>query len=202
MSAADDLKSLDRLEQVVLGAGVVAFIVAFFPFYGYSFSGAGISLSYSVSAWHSWSFLGMILVLAATVVAAVRLFSAQTLESLPVGGNLVTLVLSGLGTLLVILRAFTYKHVSGAGGSVGVKWGGYLLMIVLIVQVVAAFLLFRKSEEVLPDFKALQANRTTASQTGAPAAPPAATYPPSTPTTPAEDLSHADHPAEPPAPSV
>lgn len=199
MPAVDDLKALDRLEQVVLGAGVLAFIVSFFPFYGASFNAGGLSISSSVTAWHSYGFLGMLLVLAATAVAAVRLFSPKTLEGLPVGGNLLVFVLSAVGTVLVILRGFTYTHASGAGGSVGVKWGGYLLMIILIVQAVAAFMLFRKSEEVLPDFKAMSANRSTSST--APTAPPAATYPPSTPTGTAEPTM-AEHPAEPPAPSV
>ncbi len=197
MTAVDDLKALDRLEQVVLGAGVVAFIVSFFPFYGASFSGGGISVSSTITAWHSYGFLGMLLVLAATAIAAVRLFSPKTLESLPVGGALLTFGLSALGAFLVILRGFTYKTASAPGGSVGVKWGGYLLMIVLIVQAVAAFMVFRKSEEVLPDFKAMSANRAST----APAAPPAATYPPSTNTGVSEPVI-TEHPVEPPAPTV
>lgn len=114
------------------------------------------------------------------------------------------MILSILGTVIVILRELTYPHASGFGGSYGVKWGGYLLFILLIVQAVASVMLFRESEEALPDFKAMTANRSGSGT--APATESTTPYPPSTPPTttqtPAGDFTLDDHPAEPPAPSI
>src|SRR4051812_11894074 len=171
--AAVDLKSMKKLDQVVLGAGIVALIVSlFFPIWGFS-SPLG---NQSINAWHGWAGFGMFLVLIATALAAVRIFASDSLPDLPVGLNLATMVLSILGTVIVILRELTYPHASTIAGSYGVKWGGYLLFLVLFVQAMASVLLFRESEEALPDFKAMSANRA------APAAPPTAPYPPSTAT--------------------
>jgi hypothetical protein len=204
MPAVDDLKNLNRNDQVVLGAGVLALIVSlFFPIWGYSYHLSGIGASASINAWHGWAGFGMFLVLVATLIAAARVFAASSLPTIPVGLNLLTLALSGLGTIIVIIRELTYPHASIGGGSYGVKWGGYLLFILLIAQAVAAFLLFRTSGEAMPDFKAMQAKRAAA--VGAPPAapgygtppPPAATYPPATP---AGDFTLDDTP--PPASSV
>jgi hypothetical protein len=207
MPTTDDLKNLDRLDQVVLGAGVLGLIVSiFFPIWGVSVNVKGLGGgSSSISAWHGLAALGMLLVLAATVIAAVRVFAAASLPKMAVGVNLLTFALSALGTVIVIIRELTYPHASLPGYSYGVKWGGYLLFLLLIAQAVAAFLLFRKSGEVMPDFKAMQANRTPG-MTGAPPAPPVygstpppATYPAAT-GTPAGDYTLDDSvPPPPPA---
>ena len=78
------------------------------------------------------------------------------MPTLPVGTNLLTFALSALGAVLLILRALTYHH----GNGYSIKWGGYLMCLVVIVQAVAAYLLFKSSGEVMPDFKAMQANRS------------------------------------------
>jgi hypothetical protein len=204
MPTTDDLKNLDRLDQVVLGAGVLGLIVSlFFPIWGLSVNVKGLGgASSSINAWHGLAALGMLLVLAATAIAAVRVFAAANLPKMPIGVNLLTFVLSALGTVIVIIRELTYPHASIPGYSYGVKWGGYLLFLLLIAQTVAAFLLFQKSGEAMPDFKAMQANRAAGAGTppppvygGSPAAP---TYPPAT--TPAGDYTLDD--STPPPPSA
>ncbi|MDX6255815.1 MAG: hypothetical protein QOJ11_2149 [Frankiales bacterium] len=204
MPTTDDLKNLDRLDQVVLGAGVLGLIVSiFFPIWGVSVNVKGLGGGgNSTSAWHGLAAFGMLLVLVATAIAAVRVFAAANLPKMPIGVNLLTFVLSALGTVIVIIRELTYPHASLPGYSYGVKWGGYLLFILLIVQAVAAFLLFKKSGEVMPDFKAMQANRAAGGPTPPPpvyGTPPVATYPPATPT-PAGDYTLDD--STPPPPSA
>ncbi|MDX6230407.1 MAG: hypothetical protein QOI76_3797 [Frankiales bacterium] len=204
MPTTDDLKNLDRLDQVVLGAGVLGLIVSiFFPIWGLSVNVKGLGGGgNSISAWHGLAGFGMLLVLVATAIAAVRVFAAANLPKMPIGVNLLTFVLSALGTVIVIIRELTYPHASLPGYSYGVKWGGYLLFILLIAQAVAAFLLFKKSGEVMPDFKAMQGNRAAGGPTPPPpvyGTPPVATYPPAT-ATPAGDYTLDD--SAPPPPSA
>src|SRR5213595_2306436 len=115
----NDIKSLPRNDQGVLAAGVLALIASFFPFYGVSVNAAGFSGSSSISTWHSYATLGILLVLAATVLAAVQVFAGSSLPELPVSPNFLVAGLSALGTLLIILRAFTYDTASAPGASVG-----------------------------------------------------------------------------------
>jgi hypothetical protein len=148
----------------------------------------------------------MLLVLAATALAAGRLFAPASLPKFPVGINLLTLALSGLGLLLLVIEWLTNIKSSSAGGikiSSHLGIAGYLLLLVVLAQAAAAYLLFKKSGEVVPDFKAMQANRATGAGTppppvygGSPTTP--ATYPPAT--TPAGDYTLDD--STPPPPPV
>lgn len=205
MPAVDDFKNLNRMDQVVLGTGVLGLIVSlFFPIWGVSVSVKGFGgASNSINAWHGFAAFGMLLVLVATAIAAVRVFAAASLPKMPIGVNLLTFALSALGAVIVIIRELTYPHVSAPGYSYGVKWGGYLLFLLLIAQAVAAFMLFRSSGEAMPDFKAMQANKATGAGTPPPpvygSTPPAATYPPAT-ATPAGDYTLDD--STPPPPSA
>ncbi|MDX6209801.1 MAG: hypothetical protein QOE24_2192 [Frankiales bacterium] len=212
MPTTDDLKNLDRLDQAVLGAGVLAFILSFFHVFTASASGPGALLVSGLlgkahaTAWHGWGFIGMLLVLAATALAAGRLFAPASLPKLPVGINLLTLALSGLGLLFLVIEWLTNIKSSSAGGikiSSHLGIAGYLLLLVVLAQAAAAYLLFKKSGEVVPDFKAMQANRATGAGTppppvygGSPTTP--ATYPPAT--TPAGDYTLDD--STPPPPPV
>lgn len=159
----NDLKNLPRNDQAVLGLGFLAFIASFFPFYGVSVNVAGFHGSSSITTWHSYAVLGILLVIAATVVAAAQVFAGSSLPTLPVSWNFLVAGLSALGTLLIILRGFTYDTASAPGGSVGLKWGFYVVMILCILQVVFAVMRLRESGEAMP-----WANR------GDTAAPPAA----------------------------
>jgi hypothetical protein len=194
MPAVDDLKSLNRLDQVVLGAGVLAFILSLFHTFTSSVSGPSAALLGSLgshthaTAWHNWGILGMLFVLAATGVAAARLFAPASVPKLPVGLNLLTLVLSGLGFLCLVIAWFhnsASESFEGIKVSVHLGFFGYLLLLVALGQLVAAFLQFKSSGEVMPDFKAMQANKASAAPSVAPPGygtpPPPATYPPATP---------------------
>jgi hypothetical protein len=146
----NDIKNLPRNDQAVLGLGILAFIASFFPFYGVTVNIAGFKGSSSISTWHSYAVLGILLILAATILAAVQVFAASSLPSMPVSVNFLVAGLSALGTLLIIIRGFTYDTASGPGGSVGLKWGAYVVMILCLAQVVFAFLRLRASGDAMP----------------------------------------------------
>jgi hypothetical protein len=85
-----DLRQLPRNDQGVLAAGVLVFIASFFPYYGFKLSGKvpgnvfGVSASDSVTSWHSYATVGLLLVLAATMIAAVQVLAADSLPEMPV----------------------------------------------------------------------------------------------------------------------
>ncbi|MGN6475242.1 MAG: hypothetical protein ACTHK4_16540, partial [Mycobacteriales bacterium] len=68
---------MNRNDQGVLAAGVLAFIASFFPYYGASVNAGGFHGSSSTSAWHSYATLALLLIIAATAVAALQVFSAS-----------------------------------------------------------------------------------------------------------------------------
>ncbi|MFL6138243.1 MAG: DUF5336 domain-containing protein [Frankiaceae bacterium] len=146
-AGAASLDDYDRLHLAVVGAGVLAFIFSFLPYYGVSVSFAGTHASSSVTAWHSYAVLGDLCLLAATALAAVHVFRPALLPSdLPVKPFFAVAALAGIGTLLLILRAVTLPSPSGLGVSVGVRWGAYLLFLAGIAQTVTAVLAARAED--------------------------------------------------------
>jgi hypothetical protein len=172
-----DVKQIKRNDQVILGAGILFLLLSFFaPFYGVSYHGAGgFGGSASVTAWHSYGFLAVLLIIIAVAIVAYRVFANGSLPALPIGPNLLVVAVSGLGTLLLLLRGFTYKSASGGGYSVGLKWGAWVLYILAIAVVVGAVLnLLASGEKVAWDPTAM--NKGGAAGGGV--VPPAAPYPP------------------------
>jgi hypothetical protein len=152
--AQPDLRSLPRNEQLFLGAGVLVFIASFLPWYGVSynlsFAGVKSSGSASINAWHSYATLGLLLILAATVVAAVMVFAADSLPEMPVSWNVVVMGLSVVGALLVVIRSLNLPSASGPGSSVGLRWGGWVLLIACVAHAVLAVLRMRAAGESMP----------------------------------------------------
>src|SRR5476651_2391189 len=179
-----DLKQINRNDQGILGAGILFLLLSFFvPFYGVSYSGrgAGFSASASWTAWHSYGFLGVLLILIAVGIVAFRVFGNGSLPTLPVGPNVLVAGLALLGTLLLLLRGFTYSTASGGGYSVGLKWGAYVIFILAIAVVVFAFLNFKASGEKIAWDQAAMGSSTASAPPAAPSYPPAAPpveYPP------------------------
>jgi hypothetical protein len=173
-----DLKQIKRNDQVILGAGILFLLLSFFaPFYGVSYHGAGgFGGSASVTAWHSYGFLAVLLIIIAVAIVALRVFGNASLPALPIGPNLLVVVVSGLGTLLLLLRGFTYKSASGGGYSVGLKWGAWVLYILAIAVVVGAVMnLMASGEKIAWDQTAM--NKGGGGASGG-VVPPAAPYPP------------------------
>jgi hypothetical protein len=155
-----DLRSLPPFDLGILIAGVLIFIVSFFPYYGASTSGASIAgtnigaQSESVTAWHSYSVLALLLLLLATGVAAVAIFAASSAPQLPIGLRWITAGLSALGGLLYVIRLFTLSHhsesIAGFKVSEGVRWGGYLLLLIVLVHVACSVISALSSDEQVP----------------------------------------------------
>lgn len=149
-----DFKSLSTFEQGALVAGGLAILLSFFPNYiRASFDGGGIirGVSSGTNAWTSYATLGVLLILAATALVAVRALDQKILPD-GVPWNLVTLAVAGLGTFLIILRALTASD-GGVGYSVGPGWSGWLLFIATIGLTACAALSFKESGEKLPELK-------------------------------------------------
>jgi hypothetical protein len=172
-----DVKQIKRNDQVILGAGILFLLLSFFaPFYGISYHGGGFGGSASVTAWHSYGFLAVLLIVIAVAIVAARVLGNASLPALPIGPNLLVVVLSGLGTLLLLLRGFTYKSASGGGYSVGLKWGAWVLYILAIAVVVGAVMnLMASGEKIAWDPTAM--NKGGGAAAGG-VVPPAAPYPP------------------------
>ena len=145
---AVDFKSLGKFEQGALIAGGLSIILSFFGAY-VRVSGGGVSQNVS-SAWDSYGTLGILLVIAATVIIAIKAFASENLPD-GVPWSLVALATAGLGTLLLILRAFTYSDGGFSGVDVGPGWSGWALFITTIALTAFTFLLFKESGEKMPD---------------------------------------------------
>jgi len=183
-----DVKQIKRNDQVILGAGILFLLLSFFaPFYGYtgpSFHGLSGA---SVTAWHSYGFLGVLLIIIAVGIVAARVLGNASLPALPVGPNVLVAGLATLGFLLLLLRGFTYP----SGHDVGFKWGAWVLFILALAVIVGAFLNFKESgEKIAWDPTAMNKGGGAAAggvvppaapyppQGAAPSYPPAADYPP------------------------
>lgn len=147
-----NFKSLNKFEQGALIAGGLSILLSFFGSYvraSYSGGGGIGGISTGVSAWSSYATIGMLLVVAATAVIAIRSFSPSTLpEGVP--WNLVALAASALGTVLIVLRALTVGG-GGFGVSVGPGWSGWALFVTTIALTACTAMLFKASGEKLPE---------------------------------------------------
>jgi hypothetical protein len=147
-SPVDTFKNLQPFEQGVLVSGVLAFVVSFFPWYGAkSVTVGGVHFGGgSVDAWHSYSTLALLLVFAATAVVAVAILSPGVLSGLPIGARWLAAGLSVLAVLLELLRLLTLHH----GDGLGIKWGGYLLALVMIANAACTVVSALTSDEQVP----------------------------------------------------
>ncbi len=154
---AFDSKSVKTTDWGVIGcaAGVLVF----------SFVGSYVTASYDgeigalsdfsqgTSAWDGYAVIGLLLLLAVGGLAAARVFADVALPAIPVGWNLVLAGAAALGTLLLVLRAFTYPgggDFAGVSVDVGPGWSGWLVMLLAVGETVFAVLAFRESGEAVP----------------------------------------------------
>ena len=165
-----DISSVNRNDLGVMVAGVVAFIASFLPYWGISVKSSvpGFSGSTSITAWHSYATVGLLLIFAAAIIIAVKTFASM--PELPVGLHVIAAALAAIGTLLVIIRAFTINSIDLPGISAGVKWGAYVLFIAGIAETVFALLGMRESGEKV----AWQSSGPAAPAGPPPPAPPTA----------------------------
>jgi hypothetical protein len=125
-----DFKAMPRHEQVALGSGLLVFIASFLPWYGVSLG----PLSETFTAWHGLAAVGLILLLLAFVATAAEVFARDSLPALPVSYPVVEAGLASLGAIFVIIKSFDLPSGSALGVDVGLRWGGWILIILTIVQ--------------------------------------------------------------------
>jgi hypothetical protein len=173
-----DLHKLGRTEQVLAGAGLVLFIVSFFPWFSASVNaGFGITYSGHANAWSSPSgfidWFPVLLLLAYAVVLALPAFGvAVNIPALVSVTNraFVGLALSALALLLFALQGLTYPGLPGdISGSAGPSWGYYIALLVVIGSGVQSYLGFTQSGGSLAHVgAALKARTQPAAQPGPP----------------------------------
>lgn len=189
-----DFKTVPTNHLGALVAFAVAFVASLFGAYvSYSVEvpdeaealGVGDTSGGASSAWTGYATLGMLLLITAAAIVAIRAFAPHVLPT-GVPWQLVALAAAALGTLLVILRAVTYSESFNFGeysSSTGPGWSGYALFVAAIVQTVFTALGFKESGEEAP-----WANRGTTTQQSSTAPPtvagPASSAPPAPPTSP------------------
>ena len=146
----DGESSLSKNERGALIAGGAAVLLSFIPgFIRVSFEGKGFDMS--TTAWTGSATIGMILLLGAAALIGIEALSHDTLPKI-IPWHLIAVIAAVLGTLLLILEAFTAGS-SAPGASVGPGWSGWLLFVAAIALSVFAVRSFRDSEEQI-DFSA------------------------------------------------
>jgi apolipoprotein N-acyltransferase len=179
-----DLKQINRNDQLIIAGGGLGFIFSFLPWYKAS---AG---PYSAT-WNAWQgffgTVGVLFLLAAAAIVALRVFANFQLPKLPVGPNLLVLALAGIGTVFTLFEwlLFDPTHGAGRGISQGLGWAGYIFEILVIAETVGAYLNFKASGEKMAwDQTAMPARPAAGTTAAAPTYPAegvAPTYPPVTP---------------------
>jgi hypothetical protein len=192
-----DLKQINRNDQLIIGGGGLGFVFSFLPWYKAS------SGPYSAT-WNAWQgffgTVGVLFLLVAAAIVALRVLANFQLPTLPVGPNVLVLGLAGIGTLFTLLEwlIFDPTHGAGRGISQGLGWAGYIFEILVIVETVGAYLNFKGSGEKIA-WDATAINKGT----GGAVVPPAAPYPPqgAAPSYPPADSSYPPAETYPPAPN-
>jgi hypothetical protein len=146
-----EVKKLSTIDRTVAGAGALALISMFLPWYGAT---SGV-FNASVSGFGSgYGWIGVLLVTAAGVYLAM-LRSGSQVPKTSMGPGVLVLGASAIGTLLIAVRWISLPrgNVSASGValySYGPRFGIILALLASVVQVACALTLFRRSGEALP----------------------------------------------------
>ncbi len=155
MVTPDSMKAA-TLDWVIVGAGLLAYVSSFFPWYRAHVSVFGIERSAGANAWNA-GFGAWFSVLLLVVAGGVALASAVAVRlRLPASRPLIMLGLSALALVTILLRWVTFPEASDGRSdldgldvdglfavSSGAGFGLYLALIAAAAAVVASFLAFR-----------------------------------------------------------
>jgi hypothetical protein len=124
----------DRHDLIAVGAGILVFVASFLPWYGVKFEGsvAESGVNGTVDAWHGLAGVGLILLLFSLVVTAAEPFGGEEMPRLPV--RIAAAVLACAGALFVVIRSFDLPGSDVPGASVGLRWGGWILVVLVVAQ--------------------------------------------------------------------
>jgi energy-coupling factor transporter transmembrane protein EcfT len=153
--ARADLTRVTALDWVVVGAGLLAYIASFLPWYRADVSILGIERSATSNAWNAG--IGAWLPVLLLVVAGVVVLASTTGVRLPASKSLITLGLSALAVIAILLRWMTFPDSTGQSSfemdnvdvegllavSSGAGVGLYVGLIAAIAALVASFLTSR-----------------------------------------------------------
>jgi hypothetical protein len=136
-AATAAFKGADRMDLGIIGAGVLAFIFSFFPYYTASVHGIGGG---SGSAWHGFfGWFAALVALAAAILLALPLLGVKL--SLPVPTRLAVLVGFAVATVCVLLALLVWPgKVSGVGIDYGHGFGYWASVIVIVAGLVLCVL--------------------------------------------------------------
>lgn len=173
-----DINKVQGNDRFIAGGAVALIILSFFPWY--AVSGAGHSSSVSMWDAYGWNKLAWFLAVAAGAIVIARLMGALDSVNLPAGVNLITLALSGLATLIFLLRlvtSFKSESIFGVTISAHPSFGWYLGLVVSGAMTYFAFLNFKSSGEQLPS----QFPGSSGTSSTPPSYPPPPSAPPTAP---------------------
>lgn len=143
-----DVKQVSTFQWLGIGAGALAFINSFLPWYSVSYEAGPISESLSLNQWDV-AFIGwfpLLLLIGAAVVVALPLFGVNVPN-----GTMIWAGLAGLATLLTLLRWLTYESgaeaeaLGSAGVSAGASFGTIIGLILAVVSLAGAILTWQKA---------------------------------------------------------
>ncbi len=150
------LQGASKLDLVIVGAGVVAFIASMLPFYTVSVSAGPVGgLSGSVSAWHG--FLGWFAVLVALAASVVVALALLGVGRLPMPAHQIAAVGFVLALLCLVLALFVDPG-SGCGGAgafgitcdIGRGFGYWLALLAVVAGTALSVLRVRESTGTAP----------------------------------------------------
>jgi len=165
---------------MIMGGAVLAFIASFLPYYSVNLGSIfGVNLgSVSANAWHGFfGWFGMVLVLAAGVVAALEIFTNFKNPMVP----LLTLIGAGAGLLCILLAMFV--GFSSFSRGIG-YWLSFVAAAGATAGAVMIYLKAPKAAEPPAFYPAAPATGGTPPAYPPTAYPPAPQYPPTTPPNP------------------
>jgi uncharacterized membrane protein len=130
----------NRHDLVAFGAGVLVFLASFLPWYGEKFNGtlAESGVNGTTDAWHGLAGIGLILLLLSLVVTAAEPFVRDGRPVLPVG--IAAAALACVGAVLVVIRSLDLPSANVPGATVALRWGGWTLLVLVVVQAMISVL--------------------------------------------------------------
>lgn len=148
-----DTKQVTPIEWAGIGAGALAFLISFFPWYSFSWDGGGLGIgatSDSASAWSvgigGW---GAVLLLVAAAVIIVLPHVGTTVPNKAA----LWLGFAAAATVIILIRWLTLPDdgglgaLAGGGFSSGAGFGLIIGLIAAVVSGVAAFLYFQGAKK-------------------------------------------------------
>jgi hypothetical protein len=145
----NDVTNLPRNVQIMLGAGLLAFIATFFPFDGIHEHGLGAD----ENAWNGVAgVLGALAITLGFAVAVGQSFAAASLPKLSISWSFITAALGAFATLMFIIHwiALPSATVFGVHFGLSLQWGGYVEIILCIAFTAVAVMMLRESGEAMP----------------------------------------------------